>query len=88
VQVAVAVVLAVKESPFLTTVQREVGHILIQKLPEMFGVRPLFVWQPVPTYRYDFHRRSFPGPSNRNRMFRFCFRRVGQIRASKWANSE
>jgi len=27
---------------------------LIEKLSEMFGVRPLFVWQPVPTYRYDY----------------------------------
>jgi hypothetical protein len=27
---------------------------LVEKLSDMFGVRPLFVWQPVPTYRYDY----------------------------------
>jgi len=27
---------------------------LIEKLSAMFRVRPLFVWQPVPTYRYDY----------------------------------
>ena len=29
---------------------------LIEKLSALFHVRPVFVWQPVPTYRYDYAR--------------------------------
>ena len=32
---------------------------LIEKLSAMFSVRPVFVWQPVPYYRYDYKSYHF-----------------------------
>lgn len=29
---------------------------VIEKLSAMYGVRPLFVWQPIPTYHYDYQQ--------------------------------
>src|SRR5206468_4255584 len=53
---------------------------LIDGGAQAFGVVAAFVWQPVPTYKYDLHYHVRPGPFGKHEYSRYGYPRVAVLR--------
>lgn len=59
---------------------------IIESVSERFGIRPLFVWQPVPIYNYDLHQESFAVNSEIDELIRQGYAQMNDLKKNLESN--